>query len=79
MKEGNILPEIYFISYRECDAKNLNLSPFCDLSQTGTEAYWADQVVTAYTLAGKNIGDPEQVFTYIRGGKIGKFRFECLF
>ena len=49
-------------SLRECDAKNLNLSPFCDLTNTGTEAYWADQVVTAYINAGKSIDNPEHAW-----------------
>ena len=38
----------FSLHYRRCDSKNLNLSPFCDLSNTNTEVYWADQVEQAY-------------------------------
>ena len=48
------------MSCRKCDSKNLNLSPFCDLSNTNTETYWADQVESVYLAAGKSIGDPQQ-------------------
>ena len=43
---------------RKCDSKNLNLSPFCNLSQKYTETYWASQADTAYINAGKNIDNP---------------------
>ena len=50
----------FSLNLRECDSKNLNLSPFCDLSQHYSPAFWADQAKTAYLNAGKSIDDPGQ-------------------
>ena len=41
------------IIFRLCDAKNLNISPLCDISPTGYPAKWAPEVESLYANGDK--------------------------
>ena len=50
-------------SYRACDSKNINVSPFCDLSERVDPVKWATDVQKMYDNAAmpeyvKSIGSP---------------------